>query len=152
MLRHLYPLLVLALLLAACAPATTDASAPSPDRAATFADGRLSPGDNQLDSGEYYEALSYAGQAGQFVTISLHSDDFDPYLMVLDPNGAKVAEIDDSVGYGRDIVVSLNLLLTGPYTLVVTSYEPGETGSFTIDVEAASEDAPSPVWQPGGRT
>lgn len=151
MLRHLSLVSGVSLLLAACAPATVEVT-PDTGTPNVFADGRLSHGDNQLDSGEYYEALSYAGQAGQFVTISLHSDEFDPYLMVLDPNGSKIAEIDDSVGYGLDIVVSLNLALTGPYTLVVTSYEPGETGTFTLDVDSASEHAPAPVWQPGGRS
>ncbi|HEX7003482.1 MAG TPA: hypothetical protein VF168_04795 [Trueperaceae bacterium] len=151
MMRHLLIVLVVSLGLAACAPATVEV-APENGASNEFADGRLSPGDSQLDSGEYFEALSYAGQAGQFVTISLHSDEFDPYLIVLDPNGAKVAEIDDSAGYGLDIVLSLNLMTSGAYTLVVTSYEPGETGTFTLSVETGPEDGAAPVWQPGGRT
>ena len=149
MMRHLYLLIGLTALLMSCAPATDDSATRDPGYRDVLADGRLSRGDHQLDSGEYYEALTYAGQAGQFITISLHSDDFDPYLMVIDPNGAKVVEIDDSPGYGLDIVISLNLPVDGGYTILVTSFEPGETGTFTLNVESG-EDGPMPIWQPGG--
>ena len=150
MMRRLTLLITLVAVLTSCAPAAVESGKPGSGNADVLADGRLSRGDYQLDSGEYYEALTYAGQAGQFITISLHSDDFDPYLMVLDPNGAKVVEIDDSPGYGRDIVISMNLPMSGGYTIIVTSFEAGETGRFHLDVESGGDEGPMPIWQPGG--
>lgn len=150
MLRHLAPFAFIAVTTLSCAPVTVETGTENTSPSA-LADSRLSPGDHRLDSGEYYETLSYAGQSGQFVTISLESHEFDPYLMVLDPNGNKIAEIDDSVGYGHNILVSLNLTMSGSYTLIVTSYEPGETGAFTLNIDSDMGGGPAtPIWQSSG--
>jgi hypothetical protein len=149
-----FALLLTATLLAlsSCAPATV-AAFPGDGNA----DGRLSSNDPRLDSGEFFESYSYAGQAGQLLTISLQSSEFDPYLMMLDPEGEKVAEIDDSIGHGHNIVLSINLAVTGSYTIVVTSFEPGESGSFSLKLSSGSSGtpapaphAPAPIWQPSG--
>lgn len=151
MLRAVIPALAIVIALMACAPATVAPAIQQTNEPPAPADGRLSASDDQLDSGEYYETLSYAGRAGQFITISLSSDEFDPYLMVLDPDGGKIAEIDDSVGYGTNIVISLNLPTNGSYTFLVTSFEPGETGSFTLAVQTEPQSDPLvPVWESSG--
>lgn len=147
MVRSLFPLLLAALALTACAPATI--SAPP----GAGADGRLDSGDEQLDSGEYFETYTYAGTSGDLLTISLASSEIDPYLMVLDPDGDKIAEIDDSPGHGYNVVITVNLAVTGSYVIIVTSAYPGELGAFTLDLAPGSRitpSSPSPVWSPAG--
>ena len=45
---------------------------------ATAQQGRLEPGDEQLDSGEYIDVHTYDGRPGTSLTIEL-TGDFDPY-------------------------------------------------------------------------
>lgn len=137
MIRFLFPLLIVALSLVACAPAAVSAK---PQQGAN---GRLDTGDNQLDSGEYYETYSYAARSGDLLTITLASNEIDPYLMVIDPDGNKIAEEDDSPGHGYNVVVTVNLPVTGSYLIVVTSAYPEETGVFTLDLAPGSRITPA---------
>jgi len=99
--------------------------------------GALGPGSEVLSSGEY---LAYHGielAAGVPVTIALASPAFDVYLAVLDPADELVLEVDDSPGYGSDVVEDFVPAVSGRHTLVVTSYAPGETGAYLLEVTAA---------------
>jgi hypothetical protein len=101
--------------------------------------GALGPGSEVLNSGEY---LAYHGielAAGAPVTIALSSGDFDVYLAVLDPADVLVFEVDDSPEFGSDVVENFVPAMSGRYTLVVTSYAPGETGNYLLEVAASSE-------------
>jgi serine protease Do len=147
MLRALLPVVILALALMACAPATIIANP------VEGANGRLDASDPQLDSGEYFETYTYAGTSGSLLTITLTSREIDPYLIVLDPDGERIAEIDDSPGHGYDIVITVNLAITGSYLIVVTSAFPDETGAFTLELAPGSRvtpSSPSPVWHTTG--
>lgn len=126
--RILFPIIIVAMSLVACAPATVAADPHG------GANGRLDTGDQQLDSGEYFETYSYAARSGELLTITLASSEIDPYLMVIDPDGNKVAEEDDSPGHGFNIVITVNLPVTGSYLIVVTSAYPDETGTYTLDL------------------
>ncbi|MEX2542816.1 MAG: PPC domain-containing protein [Trueperaceae bacterium] len=147
MVRSLFPLLLVALTLMGCAP-TMITALPG-----AGADGRLDSGDEQLESGEFFETYTYAGSSGDLLTISLASDAIDPYLMVLDPDGDKIAEIDDSPGHGYNVVITVSLPVTGSYVIIVTSAFPGETGAYTLDLAPGSRitpSSPSSVWGPVG--
>jgi hypothetical protein len=149
MMRLLLSFGVLSIFLMACAPAAVSAN-PSGG-----ANGRLEAGDPQLDSGEFFETYTYAARSGDQLTISLTSTAFDPYLMVLDPFGEKVAEIDDSAGYGLDVVITVNLPVDGSYVIIVTSAYADEVGAYRLALSTGSEiapgnGAPAPVWSPGG--
>jgi hypothetical protein len=67
----------------------------------------------------------------------LSSGAFDVYLAVLDPADELVLEVDDSPGYGSDVVEDFVPAVSGRHTLVVTSYAPGETGPYLLEVIAA---------------
>jgi hypothetical protein len=149
MMRFLLPLVVVSISLMACAPAAGAVNASG------GANGRLEAGDPRLDSGEYFETYTYAGRAGDQLTISLTSTAIDPYLIVLDPFGEKVAEIDDSAGYGLDVVITVNLPVDGSYVIIATSAYPDEVGVYRITVSTGSElspgnGRPAPVRSPGG--
>ncbi|MEX2536149.1 MAG: carboxypeptidase-like regulatory domain-containing protein [Trueperaceae bacterium] len=102
--------------------------------AAAFAQqGVLQEGDLQLDSGEYADLheLEVTG-AGVRLIVELASDEFDPYLIILDPEGTNLLEVDDSEGEGLQVKESLEIGTAGTYTAVVTSAFPGETGAYTL--------------------
>jgi hypothetical protein len=145
MLRLLLPFVIVALALMACAPAVVVANP------VEGANGRLDAGDSQLDTGEYFESFTYAGTSGSLLTITLMSGEIDPYLIVLDPAGERIAEIDDSPGHGYSVVITVDLATTGSYLIVVTSAFPGETGAFTLELAPGSRitpTSPSTVWNP----
>lgn len=98
--------------------------------------GALGAGDEQLSSGEYFEVVTLDLAAGVPVTVSLSSDDFDPYLGVLDPNGEVVFEVDDSEGAFLGVLESFVPSLGGPYDFVVTSAFPNETGAYELRVSS----------------
>jgi len=58
--------------------------------------GRWSP-DSQVmkTDGSYFNEHQFEGKAGQVITIELVSDTFDTYLILLDPNGERIAANDD---------------------------------------------------------
>ena len=91
----------------------------------------LTASDNTLPDGSYYKAYQFQGQAGQSVVIEMRGDGLDPYLVLFDASGRKVAEDDDGAG-GKNARLKVTLPSTGKYTLYANSYEIGKTGSFTI--------------------
>ena len=91
----------------------------------------LTASDNTLPDGSYYKAYQFQGQAGQSVVIEMRGNSLDPYLVLFDASGRKVAEDDDGAG-GKNARLKVTLPSTGKYTLYANSYEIGKTGSFTI--------------------
>jgi len=91
----------------------------------------LGTNDNTLPDGSYYKAYQFQGQAGQSVVLEMRGTGIDPYLVLFDPNGRKIAEDDDGGG-GKNARIAITLPNTGTYTLYANSYEVGDTGSFTL--------------------
>jgi hypothetical protein len=92
--------------------------------------GRLEAGDGQLETGEFIDSFTFLGEADQLVTFTVESDEFDTWL-ILDGQGLN-EQNDDGVGIGLNSRIEITLPQAGQYTLTVTSYEPGETGSYTL--------------------
>lgn len=110
-------------------------------------------GQLNADSGQNFKDGSYLnlyrldGQAGQFVTVSVQSSDFDSYVTVYGPGGVLVAANDDGDYYSYDAAVSFALPTTGTYLVVVSSYAAGEWGDYTVsatDLSLASRGAQVP--------
>lgn len=95
--------------------------------------GRLSPGDGQLRGGEYRDLYSFVGKAGDPVLIDLVSEDFDPYLAIISPSG-KVLRNDDW-GSSPAARIKARLIEDGEYKVVVTSFRPGEEGTYVLRVQ-----------------
>jgi hypothetical protein len=110
-------------------------------------DGRLEAGDTKLTSGEYYDSFEFEGASGQHVAIDLRSAAFDTYLILQDPAGEQTENDDaadgDEVGHSS---IAADLTEAGTYRVLVTSYETGETGAYslTIDPAAAARGSPTP--------
>jgi V8-like Glu-specific endopeptidase len=91
----------------------------------------LTASDNTLPDGSYYKAYQFQGEAGQSVVIEMRGNGIDPYLVLFDSTGRKIAEDDDGGG-GKNARIAITLPNTGKYTLYANSYEVGQAGSFTI--------------------
>lgn len=96
--------------------------------------GILTSGDALLDDGSLYDQHVFSGSSGQQVTIYLESDDFDPYLILLDPDRRRISENDDISRTNRNSRLVITLPTSGSYTVVANSYEAGKTGNYRIKV------------------
>jgi Bacterial pre-peptidase C-terminal domain len=94
--------------------------------------GTLEHGDDQIRSGELCDVFWFDGLAGVMISIRLDSEDFDPYLILRHPSGDQTEndDFDGSLNAGMNIEPAES----GQYQLVVTSYQPGDTGTYTLSV------------------
>ena len=101
----------------------------------------LGTGDQRQKDGQYLDTYVFQGAAGDDVRIHLVGA-FDTVLMLFDSNGDLVAENDDyevgTLGYSAIVEV---LQSTGEYRVMVTSYEVGETGDYTLIVRSGRREA-----------
>jgi tetratricopeptide (TPR) repeat protein len=79
---------------------------------------------------------SFTGQAGQTVTISINSPDFDTVLVLLDSNGEEIARNDD---YARSLnsTIVMTLPNSGTYQVLAQSFS-GQGGNYTLSVTPAT--------------
>ncbi len=109
----------------------------------------LTASDNTLPDGSYYKAYQFQAQAGQSLVIEMRGNGIDPYLVLFDAAGRKVAEDDDGGG-GKNARIAVTLPNTGRYTLYANSYEVGQTGSFTIAGRLSSNFTTQSPTEPTG--
>ena len=96
-------------------------------------DGMLEDGDKRLRSGEYVDNIAFLGQAGESVSIDLTSSDFNPYLIFWLPDKSQ-QDNDDWEGSTSHSRIEAILPLDGLYRVSVTSFEPGESGRYRLEV------------------
>lgn len=118
-------------------PPSAPAAAPNAETTRT---GQLAQGDRTIDSGEFIDSYPFTFNAGQPVTIGLQSTEFDTYLIVRAPDGEQ-QDNDDISQENRNSQVAFTPSATGAYTVLVTSYQPGETGNYTLTVSNGSGQA-----------
>ncbi|MCU0498153.1 MAG: PPC domain-containing protein [Anaerolineae bacterium] len=88
--------------------------------------------EGRLDADQQTAEYTFVGQVGDVVTIDLASDQFDPAVGLLDPDGRLIRSDDDGGPglYARLIAVELDE--DGEYTIVVDGYR-GFTGDRTLE-------------------
>ncbi|HST61247.1 MAG TPA: hypothetical protein VLK84_21265, partial [Longimicrobium sp.] len=103
-------------------------------------DGYLSPTDPKLDGGEPFHLYQYNGRAGERLSLTLRSADFDSYL-VLGTSGGRhgvgsVLTRDDDSGGERDSRIEFTLPEDRVYVIRVNSFGSG-SGEYVLDVESS---------------
>ena len=93
--------------------------------------GALQASDGTLSSGEHVDVYTRTFTPGAPVQIRLSSSQIDPYLIVRSPSGHQM-DNDDLDASTRDAGVDLPAAEAGTYHISVTSYRPGETGSYAL--------------------
>ena len=96
--------------------------------------GSLAPGDAVLDEDDtFFDAYVLPVTAGAKYTISLISDDFDPYLIVRNHVTGKTLQDDDG-GTGSNSLLNLTAEGDGFFVVVVNSYKEA-SGAYTLTIE-----------------
>ena len=98
--------------------------------------GRLENGDGQLRSGEFVDAYSFQGTRGQRLELRLNSTEFDPYVQINGPGNFSQYNDDDVDGGTSNAHLVVTLPADGQYTVMATSYRPGETGAYQLAATA----------------
>lgn len=103
------------------------------------AQGSLTSADDQLEDGSYYDAWIFDLPAAGEVGITMRSSEVDSYLSLYQGTpgrlGTLVASDDDGAGI-PDAFIGTRLA-EGTYTVLANSYTGGETGAYTLALEAA---------------
>ncbi|MEO0348862.1 MAG: trypsin-like peptidase domain-containing protein [Cyanobacteria bacterium P01_A01_bin.15] len=90
--------------------------------------------DQRLADNSLYEEYLFNGQQGQAVTITLNSQDFDAYLLLIDDQGNKITENDDYAQNSTDAAVQIALPYTGQYRVIVNAYDQTGQGNYQISI------------------
>jgi hypothetical protein len=93
--------------------------------------GQFAPGDATLASGEYIDAYTFQGRAGQAVRVDMMSTVVDPYVILQFPDGRQL-ENDDVGPNDRNASVFVQLPADGTYRVLCTTYRPAEAGAYDV--------------------
>lgn len=99
--------------------------------------GQLGPGDSVLPDNSYYKAYVINGKAGQQVTIEMTSQEIDPSLFLLNPDGSKLNQNDDISPTDFNAKIVATLPKNGTYIVLANSFEGGESGKFKLRAVAS---------------
>lgn len=122
------------------APARPDPGTPKGDIAPGQSQrSTLGDGDAVLPRGNYYEVWTYRGRAGQRITLSAASDDFDTRLAWAQMVGGEAVALleDDDGGEGSNSELTVEVEADGEYAVLVSAMSPGQTGAYTLRAEPA---------------
>ena len=108
--------------------------------------GQLSADDQRLTSGEYRDAYAFEGAVGDQIVIELNSSAFDPYLVLVPPQGEQI-DNDDADGRQDLSRIELTLRAAGRYRILATTYASGKTGAYRLSLRrgAATQVAARPT-------
>ncbi len=98
--------------------------------------GDLSADDCVLDDGSYWDGYTLTLPAPLTVSIELTSSAFDTYLVLADDFCETLGENDDCTPGDVDTSCLEVSLPAGTYTIGVNSFDGGETGDYTLSIEA----------------
>ncbi|RNJ62715.1 MAG: hypothetical protein EDM03_08650 [Porphyrobacter sp. IPPAS B-1204] len=80
-----------------------------------------------------YDSFEFIAQAGQTITISARSNDFDTFLEISDFWGFSQVN-DNSTGISTDSDLTVTLPEDGCYTIMVSTSHPDALGKYTLEI------------------
>ena len=137
--RHIAPARAAALVLLAFAGAAS--AAPETLRVGQTVEGELTANDSPRDDGGVSRDYRVEAKAGQFLIVSMTSDDFDGHLTVFNPDRSKAVENDDRADGNLNPLAVVETAQDGVYTIRAGSLGSGDesTGRFTLKVRAFTD-------------
>ncbi|MEM8639559.1 MAG: hypothetical protein AAGG51_12200 [Cyanobacteria bacterium P01_G01_bin.54] len=100
-------------------------------------DGTLTSASETLQDGTYFEAHPFSGRAGQQIEINLESAEFDPYLLLIDPEGEVLAEHNNISANNLNARIQVTLPGNGLYIIVVNTARPQQQGGYGLEMTTA---------------
>jgi hypothetical protein len=95
--------------------------------------GALETGECLLQDDSFFDLYSFEIVERSGVDITLGSPTFDTYLIILGPDCSLIGENDDC-GDATDSCLIGGVLDPGTYFVVANSFDPGDTGAYTLSV------------------
>ncbi|MEX0964485.1 MAG: pre-peptidase C-terminal domain-containing protein [Pseudohongiellaceae bacterium] len=99
--------------------------------------GSLAGSDSLSGENEYQDRYSFTGNSGESIVVDLTSSNFDTVLSLQTPSG-ELLENDDYEGSSDRSMLQLTLQEAGRYRVLVSSYNRGETGNYTLAIRAGA--------------
>ncbi|HEY1606452.1 MAG TPA: hypothetical protein VGF77_12740 [Allosphingosinicella sp.] len=103
-------------------------------RAGQQVDGTLTPNSVLRSDDTYMDGYYYEGVAGEQITVTLRSADFDSWL-VIDQPGGPFRKWDDDSGGGHDSKLIVTLPASGRYIIAANAVAKRSTGRYTLRVD-----------------
>lgn len=127
--------------LVAVAAASTAFAAPETVRVGQTVQGELTANDSPRDDGGVSRDYKVEARSGQFLIVSLTSEDFDGIVTIFNPDRTKAIENDDRSDGNLNPLAVAETAQDGNYTIRVGSLGSGEksVGKYTLKVMAFSE-------------
>lgn len=131
----------LVIALATLALAGAASAAPETLRVGQTVQGELTANDAPRDDGGVSRDYKVDARSGQFLIVSMTSDDFDGTLTIFNPDRSKAVENDDRADGNLNPLAVVETAQDGTYTIRVGSLGSGDEsmGKFTLKVMAFSE-------------
>ncbi len=112
--------------------------------------GTLTDTAQESDDGSLYDLYRIAARAGETVTITMRSTEFDSYLVLgqmKDGEWSQIAFDDDGAG-GNNARLAHTFDAAGEYLIRANTVGAGKTGAYTIRVDRAASSTPRPTRRP----
>jgi uncharacterized protein YkwD len=104
-----------------------------PTRLLMSKNGSLAKGDATLsDDGSLYDSYPLKGNAGDAYTIEVNSQEFDPFVAVVDSTGKTVTQNDDASDRDSNCRLQLTLPSDGEYHIIINSYQEKGRGNYNL--------------------
>jgi serine/threonine protein kinase len=104
-----------------------------------FTEGILTPSNacNDIPQASIFcQKYTFKGQKGQKVTIEMNSEEFDPQLVLLKPDGEQLDINSDIAPNNQNAKLTVSLPSDGNYTLIARTSFSGELGKYAIKAAA----------------
>jgi serine protease Do len=105
--------------------------------------GALDEGDAAFSGGGFFDLYSFSARRGQRLTITLRSDEFDPYVRLARVGGADELDwvgADDDGGLGNDSRLNVTTPADGEYWIAVTAFDQAP-GAYELSLREAAPGA-----------
>src|SRR5690606_30610961 len=96
--------------------------------------GRLGASSPTLSDDSPFEVWYITGRAGQTVTITMTSSDFDSYLHIGKLGEQRMLANDDDSAGGNDAQLTFTFPSNGTYAIVANAFAAGASGSYRLQV------------------
>jgi hypothetical protein len=97
--------------------------------------GTLETGDRTIpEDGSLYDSYPLEGKAGDSFTIYLESDEFDPFVALIDNKGNIIEQNDDISDENSNSQIQVTIPQDGVYNVIVNAYDQGGKGNYVLTV------------------